>query len=181
MVALSLSEPIESFQGAALTFLEDDLDAALVGGVEDRLRPLGIRRVVDAERRQDKGPVNGTSVLGTTRRPLPAPGTAWTTSVSPEFLPEWSVGPEAWARPHGPNAPDRVSEWLRGGEEEDHVHVVGKRGLGLPIEVPELETIRERGALRPSPVREEVHGSPPASADEEGGRVDDDTTLLSGR
>src|SRR5262249_47003355 len=31
--------------------------------------------------------------------PFLPPGTARTTSVSPEFLPERSVGPEAWARP----------------------------------------------------------------------------------
>src|SRR5262245_5470569 len=94
-----LSEPNRVLPGGRAHVLEDDVDAALVGGVKDRLRPLGIRRVVDAERRQDKGPVSGTSVLGTTRRPLPAPRTARTNSVSSEFLPERSVGPEAWARP----------------------------------------------------------------------------------
>src|SRR4030095_297058 len=31
--------------------------------------------------------------------PFLPPGTARTTSVSPEFLPERSVGPEAWGRP----------------------------------------------------------------------------------
>src|SRR5215831_13299939 len=83
----------------------EDVDAALVGGVEDRLRPLGIRRVVDAEHRQDKGPVNGTSVLGTTRRPLPAPrysaDNQCVTGVSPRT--------ERWSRGHGP-APNTPSE-----------------------------------------------------------------------
>src|SRR5262245_47979614 len=68
-----LSEPNRVLPGGRAHVLEDDVDAALVGGVKDRLRPLGIRRVVDAERRQDKGPVSGTSVLGTNRRPLPPP------------------------------------------------------------------------------------------------------------
>jgi multidrug transporter EmrE-like cation transporter len=40
--------------------------------------------------------------------PAPSPLTARTTSVSPEFLPERSIGPEAWARPDTPaNKPRR--------------------------------------------------------------------------
>src|SRR5262249_49417802 len=70
--AAALERPDRVLPGGGAHVLEDDVDAALVGGVEDRLRPLGIRRVVDAERRQDKGRVNGTSVLDPTRRPLPA-------------------------------------------------------------------------------------------------------------
>src|SRR5262245_27075171 len=71
--AAALERPDRVLPGGRAHVFEDDVDAALVGGVEDRLRPLGIRRVVDAERRQDKSPGNGTSVLGTPRRPLPAP------------------------------------------------------------------------------------------------------------
>src|SRR4029450_12739383 len=51
-----------------------------------------------SERRQDKGPVNGTSVLGTTRRPLPAPRTTAdnqrVTGVSPRT--------DRWSRGMGP-------------------------------------------------------------------------------
>jgi hypothetical protein len=66
-----LSELIESFQVAAATFSKTTSTPRL-SVAKTAFRPLGMRRVVDVERRQDKGPVNGT-VLGTTRRPFLSP------------------------------------------------------------------------------------------------------------
>src|SRR5262245_21343144 len=56
--------------------------------------------------------------------PFLPPGTARTTSVSPEFLPERSVGPEAWA----PGS-DHVDETLSGMRPSDPRLVPGGDGL----------------------------------------------------